>query len=147
MLLSAVSYGECPPPSALRPVQNQTPRPGIFFLLTLQATVALTLRPRYGSETTHHQKMLLGYVWITFVLATVGFAGNARYTEMIWIDLRDAPGGPPGLILDELSYQINVMALVWYVPRIFVGGYPDSDRPIVTTSWSGSCKLYWFVLS
>lgn len=52
--------------------------------------------------------MLLGYVWITFALATIGFAGNARYTEMIWINLRDAPGGPAALILDELKYCINV---------------------------------------
>ncbi|KAF8548282.1 hypothetical protein OG21DRAFT_1564907 [Imleria badia] len=97
MLLSAVSYGEC-----------------IFFLLTIQATVALTRRPRHCAQVPHHRRTLLGYVWITFVLATVGFAGNARYTEIIWIDLRDAPGGPAALIQDELSYRINVMALTCY---------------------------------
>ncbi|KAH0826424.1 hypothetical protein J3R83DRAFT_5399 [Lanmaoa asiatica] len=95
MLLSAASYG-------------------IFFLLTIQATVALTQRPRYGGPIAHHRWVLMSYVWITFALATVGFAGNARYTEMIWIDLRDAPGGPTALILDELNYWVNMMALACY---------------------------------
>lgn len=67
--------------------------------------------------------MFLGYVWITFVLATVGFAGNARYTEMIWIDLRDAPGGPAALILDEMDYWINLVALTWYALCVFSSGY------------------------
>lgn len=49
------------------------------------------------------------------MLGTIGFAGNARYTEVIWIDQRDAPGGPAALILDELNYRINVVALTWYV--------------------------------
>jgi hypothetical protein len=87
---------------------------GIFFLLTLQATAALTQRPHHVGQIARHRWMLLGYVWITFILATIGFAGNARYTEMIWIDLRDAPGGPAALILDEMSYWINMMALTCY---------------------------------
>ncbi|KAF8557189.1 hypothetical protein OG21DRAFT_378299 [Imleria badia] len=97
MLLSAVSYG-------------------IFVVLTLQATIALTRRPRYASpgRMSHHRRLFVGYVWITFVLATIGFAGNARYTEMIWIDLRDAPGGPAALILDEMNYWINMVALTCY---------------------------------
>lgn len=49
------------------------------------------------------------------MLGTIGFAGNARYTEVIWIDQRDALGGPAALILDELNYRINVVALTWYV--------------------------------
>ncbi|KAG8220334.1 hypothetical protein J3R82DRAFT_3474 [Butyriboletus roseoflavus] len=95
MMLSAVSYG-------------------IFFLLTMQATVALIQRPRYPSQTAHNRWVLLGYVWITFTLATIGFAGNAQYTEMIWIDLRNVSGGPTALILNELDYRINMMALTCY---------------------------------
>lgn len=72
--------------------------------------------------------MLLGYVWITFVLATIGFGGNARYTQMIWIDLRDAPGGPAALILDETDYWINMMALTWYVLDVFAGRYGHQFR-------------------
>ena len=119
MMLSAVSYGEYSHVSTLNPIQNRTLLPGIFFLLTIQATVALSQRARHGGQIAHHPWILLSYVWITFILATVGFAGNARYTEMIWIDLRDASGGPTALILDEFNYGINVMALAWYVLYVF----------------------------
>lgn len=128
----------------LSPVEIRTRFPGIFFLLTIQATVALTRRQRHCAQMAHHRRTLLGYVCITFILATIGFAGNARYTEMIWIDLRDAPGGPAALIQDELSYRINVMALTWYV-LCRVAGMTTKSRALVTTSWNGSCKHCWFV--
>jgi len=70
-------------------------------------------RPRHGGKIAENRYWLLFYVFITFVLGTVGFAGNARYTEMIWIDLRDIPGGPAWLIENELSYPINVVAVAW----------------------------------
>ena len=123
MLLGAVSYGKCPHPSAVCPTQDQTLLPGIFFLLTLQATAALTQRPQHSGQIASNRWMLLGYVWITFVLATIGFGGNARYTQMIWIDLRDAPGGPAALILNELNYWVNMMALTWYVVCVVSGRY------------------------
>jgi len=86
---------------------------GGFFLLTVQAATALVQRPRYGGKIADHRLVLLAYIFITFVLGSVGFAANAKYTEMIWIDLRDAPGGPAALIEDEMNYRINVLALVW----------------------------------
>ncbi|KAI6169587.1 hypothetical protein EDD17DRAFT_18068 [Pisolithus thermaeus] len=95
MMLGAVSYG-------------------ILLLLTFQAVGAILSRHRNGNGVLY-RPWLLAYVVVTFVLATIGFAANLKYTEMIWIDLRDAPGGPVALIEDELSYWINVMALTWYV--------------------------------
>jgi hypothetical protein len=68
-------------------------------------------RPRYGGKIAENRYWLLFYVLSTFVLGTVGFAANAKYTEMIWIDLRDAPGGPAALIEDELDYSINIVAI------------------------------------
>ena len=85
----------------------------MFSLLTFQAATAILHRRRVLQVGV--QRWLLGYICITFVLATVGFAANVRYTEMIWIDLRNAPGGPAALIRDELSYWINLMAMAWYV--------------------------------
>jgi hypothetical protein len=38
---------------------------------------------------------------------------NAKYTQMIWIDLRDIQGGPAWLIENELDYSINVVAIAW----------------------------------
>lgn len=87
---------------------------GMLLLLTIQAGTAI-LHRRGNGQLGVERPWLLGYICITFVLATIGFAANVKYTEMIWIDLRDAPGGPAALIQDELSYWINVMALAWYV--------------------------------
>ncbi|KAG2065945.1 hypothetical protein BDR04DRAFT_1171858 [Suillus decipiens] len=84
---------------------------GIFFLLTVQAWIALMQRPRCGGKIADHRRVLLFYVFITFALGTISFGMNARYTEMIWIDLRDAPGGPLALIEDYMSYRINFVAL------------------------------------
>jgi hypothetical protein len=68
-------------------------------------------RPRHGGKIAEHRLALLFYVSITFVLGTISFAVNAKYTEMIWIDLRDAPGGPLALIEGYMSYRINFLAL------------------------------------
>ncbi|KAG1736575.1 hypothetical protein EDB19DRAFT_1910231 [Suillus lakei] len=95
MMLGAVSYGG-------------------LFILTVQAAAALMQRPRHGGKIAYHRLALLVYVFITFVLGTIGFAANAKYTQMIWIDLRDAPGGPAELIEEEMDYSINVVAISCY---------------------------------
>ncbi|KAI5118814.1 hypothetical protein M0805_000202 [Coniferiporia weirii] len=88
---------------------------GIYFLLTIQSINALLRSPHHLSDNSKKkQTTMLAYVVITFVLATIGFAGNAKYTQMIWVDLRDAPGGPAALINLELDYWINRMALASY---------------------------------
>ncbi|KAG6332119.1 hypothetical protein ID866_6971 [Astraeus odoratus] len=84
---------------------------GMLLLLTIQATIALYRR---GHGLGTQRSLLLGYIAITFILATIGFAANVRYTEMIWIDLRNAPGGPVALIQNEMNYWINLMALSCY---------------------------------
>ncbi|KAG1727026.1 hypothetical protein EDB19DRAFT_1751234 [Suillus lakei] len=87
---------------------------GVFSLLTVQAATALMQRPRYGGKIANNRLVLLFYIAITFALGTIGYAANARYTEMIWIDFRDAPGGPLALIESAMDYRINVMALSTY---------------------------------
>ncbi|KAG2338743.1 hypothetical protein BDR05DRAFT_968883 [Suillus weaverae] len=87
---------------------------GIFTLLTVQAATALMQRPRYGGKIANNRLVLLFYIFITFALGTICYAANARYTEMIWVDLRDTPGGPLALIESALDYRINVMGLFAY---------------------------------
>ncbi|OAX42360.1 hypothetical protein K503DRAFT_361229 [Rhizopogon vinicolor AM-OR11-026] len=84
---------------------------GIFLLLTVQSLIALTRRPPRGGKIADHRLALAFYVVITFILGTISFAANARFTEMIWIDLRDVPGGPSELIENEMDYRINILAL------------------------------------
>jgi hypothetical protein len=84
-----------------------------LLLLTVQSCIALMHQPRHGGKTAGHRLILLFYVVITFALITTSVAANAKYTGMIWIDLRDAPDGPLGLIENEMNYRINVLALSW----------------------------------
>lgn len=85
---------------------------GVFFLLTVQSCIALMRRPQHeGKIARSHRPALIFYVVITFVLRTLSVSANAKYTEMIWIDLRNAPGGPLVLIEDEMAYRINILAL------------------------------------
>ncbi|KAG1852665.1 hypothetical protein F4604DRAFT_1804913 [Suillus subluteus] len=61
---------------------------------------------------------------------------NAKYTEMIWIDLRDAPGGPLALIEDYMNYRINFVALAtghiqeWFMQVLLL------HRCFVIWNWS-----------
>lgn len=87
---------------------------GIFTLLTAQAAAALMQRPRCGGKIANNRLVLLLYIFITFALGTISHAANAKFTEMVWIDLRDAPGGPLALIENSLDYRINVVALFAY---------------------------------
>jgi hypothetical protein len=77
----------------------------------VQAWAALMQRPRYGGKIADNRLALLFYVSITFILGTISFGVNAKYTEMIWIDDRNAPGGPVALIENYMSYRINFVAL------------------------------------
>ncbi|KAG0694414.1 hypothetical protein DFH29DRAFT_815396 [Suillus ampliporus] len=105
----------------------------MFFLLTVQAWIALMKYPRYGGRNRH---ALLFYIFITFVLRTINFAANAKYTEMIWIDLRGSPGGPVALIENEMNYRINVLAIYtaqihdWFMQALLL------HRCFVIWNWS-----------
>ncbi|KAG1852468.1 hypothetical protein DFJ58DRAFT_412501 [Suillus subalutaceus] len=109
---------------------------GVFFLLTVQAWIVLMQHPRYGGQIADHRHALLFYVFITFVLGTISFGMNAKYTEMIWIDLRDAPGGPLALIEGFMSYRINFIALTTgHIQGWFMQALP-LYRCFVIWNWS-----------
>ncbi|KAG1785351.1 uncharacterized protein HD556DRAFT_1249971 [Suillus plorans] len=99
---------------------------GVYLLLTVQAVTALMQRPRRGQKIADNRRMLLCYILITFALATISFACNTKYTVMIWIDLRDAPGGPVALIKNVMYYRINFVAILcgyimeWFMQALLV---------------------------
>ncbi|KAG2135117.1 hypothetical protein DEU56DRAFT_720643, partial [Suillus clintonianus] len=109
---------------------------GIYFFLTVQACTALMQRPRYEEKIAEHRRALLFYVFITFVLMSISFALNAKYTEMIWIDNRDAPGGPLALIENYMTNRINLLALggahiqEWFMQALLL------HRCFVIWNWS-----------
>ncbi|KAJ6448156.1 hypothetical protein C8R45DRAFT_1046761 [Mycena sanguinolenta] len=87
---------------------------GIFFLLTIQAAMAV-----YNGPGTTRAKLskwrargLMAYILVTFLLGTVGFAANARYTEDIWINFRGTPDWDPVfLITNEFNFWYNRLAV------------------------------------
>ncbi|KAJ8502829.1 hypothetical protein ONZ45_g11403 [Pleurotus djamor] len=79
------------------------------------ATAALFKKPSHPGETiATHRNILLAYIALTFVLGTIGFAANSRYTQMIWIDLRSSGRDPEELIVKEFDYWINRLAVGCY---------------------------------
>ena len=112
MVLAGMAYGALAVDAHNSRVDSRTTI-GAFLVLTVQSLIALTRRPRHGGKIADHRLALISYILITFVLVTISTAGNAKYTEMIWIDLRDAPGGPLKLVKTAWSYRVNIMALCW----------------------------------
>ncbi|KAG1894027.1 uncharacterized protein F5891DRAFT_985375 [Suillus fuscotomentosus] len=41
-----------------------------------------------------------------------------KYTEVIWIDLRDTPSDPIALIENSMHYRINFVAILWQAPLL-----------------------------
>ncbi|KIK56948.1 hypothetical protein GYMLUDRAFT_247480 [Collybiopsis luxurians FD-317 M1] len=98
---------------------------GIFFLFTIQASLAV-----YRTRSKHSKRMtriLFTYIGVTFVLATIGVAANARYTEDIWINFRGQPEWDPGFLIEnEFNYWYNRLAvdsqvvLVWIMNALLL---------------------------
>ncbi|KAF5372280.1 hypothetical protein D9757_009632 [Collybiopsis confluens] len=102
---------------------------GIFFLLSVQATVAVyrDSRSTHRKASPKTSRLLLAYISITFILATIGFAANARYTEDIWVNFRGQAGwSPDSLIENELDFWYNRLAvdsqgvLVWIMNALLL---------------------------
>ncbi|KAF5365549.1 hypothetical protein D9757_010922 [Collybiopsis confluens] len=102
---------------------------GIFFLLSVQASVAVYRGSRSTRRKTNQKisRLLLAYVGITFILATIGIAANARYTEDIWINFRGQEGwSPENLIDNEFDFWYNRLAidsqevLVWIMNALLL---------------------------
>ena len=58
--------------------------------------------------------LLLLYTGVIFVLATLGFAGNAKFVELTYIDDRNYPGGPNAFTNDFYSFWVNTMGFSRY---------------------------------
>ena len=112
MVLEGVSYGMFPVDIHKSKVDLGTAI-GVFLLLTVQSLMALIQRPRHGGDIADHRLVLVFYIVITFIIGTVSTAADAKFTEMIWIDLRDALGGPLAVIENQMRYRINTVALSW----------------------------------
>ncbi|KAG2061031.1 hypothetical protein BDR06DRAFT_903498 [Suillus hirtellus] len=119
---------------------------GVYLLLTVQAVTALMQRPRRGQKIANNRCMLLCYTLITFALSTICFACSVKYTEVIWINLRDAPGGPVALIENSMHYRINFVAILcgyvaeWFMQALLL------YRCFVLWDWARHVMIPMFVV-
>ncbi|KAL0571989.1 hypothetical protein V5O48_009969 [Marasmius crinis-equi] len=88
---------------------------GIFFLLSIQAFQTVYRGSKSPSVKLRRWQIQAMYAYIisTFILSTMGFACNARYTEDIWINFRQNGGdrSPEDLIINEFDFWWNRMAI------------------------------------
>ena len=75
----------------------------VYFLLNPPMTGD---RPKYG---------LVIYVCCIWAAATINLSAGIKWNEMIWIDNRNFPGGPPAFIFSEFA---NPMASLGYTGYI-----------------------------
>ena len=58
---------------------------------------------------------LLAYVAVIWIIATVHLSTRIKWYEMIWIDNRNIPGGPIGVLFNKFSLPINTVGNASFV--------------------------------
>ncbi|KAJ7456070.1 hypothetical protein FB451DRAFT_616830 [Mycena latifolia] len=83
---------------------------GILLTLAVQTLLRLLQRPRAQIAW-----QLVVTVVALLALGSVAVAGNAKFSQMTFIDDRDYPGGPNGVATALFSRWANMMAWVSYI--------------------------------
>ncbi|KAJ7632253.1 hypothetical protein FB45DRAFT_1145627, partial [Roridomyces roridus] len=95
---------------------------GIFAILSVQAAIALH-EGRKSARVKLDRWVARGltlYIVVTFILGSIGYGANARYTEDIWINFRHGDWDPADLITNEFAYWYNRLAIDSYENYIMV---------------------------
>ncbi|KAJ7123513.1 hypothetical protein C8R44DRAFT_538714, partial [Mycena epipterygia] len=82
---------------------------GILFTMTLQTLLLFFKLPKSKIPWR-----LVIYVSVTFILASIGFGGHAKFIQMAYIDDRNIPGGPNAFIVKFYSIPANMMSFTAY---------------------------------
>ncbi|KAJ7153215.1 hypothetical protein C8R46DRAFT_1357131 [Mycena filopes] len=83
---------------------------GILFTLSFQTLLLFFQLPRGNIP-----RGFVAYVCVMFVLASLGFGGNAKFNEMTYIDNRNIPGGPNAFTVEFYNNWVNMMSFASYV--------------------------------
>ncbi|KAJ7082024.1 hypothetical protein B0H15DRAFT_952701 [Mycena belliarum] len=83
---------------------------GVLLTLTAQTLALFLRRPRHRVPWG-----LVLYVAALFLLATLGLAGNAAFTQSVFVDNRAFPGGPNAWTAAHYSAGVNMMAFAAYI--------------------------------
>ncbi|KAJ7769392.1 hypothetical protein B0H16DRAFT_1452588 [Mycena metata] len=83
---------------------------GILFTITAQTLLLFSQLPKDKTP-----RLLIAYIIAIFVLASVGFGGNAKFNQMTYIDDRNYPGGPNAYTVDFYSTLVNMLSFGAYI--------------------------------
>ncbi|KAJ7493629.1 hypothetical protein FB451DRAFT_446806 [Mycena latifolia] len=107
---------------------------GILFTVTSQ-TLHLFLRMPKGKV---HWGWVI-YVSVMFILASIGFGGNAKFNQMTFIDNRNFPGGPNAFTVEYYTAPVNMMAFAAYILMSWM-----ADGLVLWRFTLICCSNYWF---
>ncbi|TFK53104.1 hypothetical protein OE88DRAFT_1793238 [Heliocybe sulcata] len=74
---------------------------------------------KHRARTDNHRRWLF-YVVALFSISTVHIGASLKYEEIIWIDSRNFPGGPPAFMREEYSLWINTLINAAYTINSFL---------------------------
>jgi hypothetical protein len=113
--MSGILYGVynlCPQPAISRPdVVHASGVELAMYFVTLQACKLSRKKDRFFAL----------YSTALLILLTIDISANAMWGEQMWITFRDAPGGPPAFIAQDLSVWYQIVGSSSVVVLIFMG--------------------------
>ena len=88
---------------------------GVHLTLFFQCFAILVQRKPYGKNNWS----MLAYICVLFTLGTVGFGGQVKFNEMMFVQYRDFPGGPLGFNFGMYNTDSSNMATTSYVSDLW----------------------------
>ena len=100
----------------------------LYFIVLDHLTRHLTQR-KGSAMVTRISWGLVAYITVNFILGTLAQAGEMRFTQLMFIDDRNIPGGPNGFIDAEYSNPPGMLTttsyviLNWFADALVVGSF------------------------
>ena len=88
---------------------------GVHLTLFFQCFAILVQRKPYGKNNWS----MLAYICVLFTLGTVGFGGQLKFNEMMFVQYRDFPGGPLGFQFGMYNIGVGNMGTASYVSDLW----------------------------
>ncbi|KAJ7082025.1 hypothetical protein B0H15DRAFT_932757 [Mycena belliarum] len=80
---------------------------GVLLTLAVETLLRLLQRPR-----AHIRWPLVALTFALLAPASIAVAGDARFSQLTFIDARDYPGGPSAVVRELAAHWANVMSVV-----------------------------------
>jgi len=91
---------------------------------------ALYFMTHQGSQTKSRQWGFIAFITALFALGTINIACNTKFSQMMWIDDRNIPGGPNAWLSGDYNTPVNVLGNTAYIFSNFL-----ADAMIIYRLW------------